>query len=170
MTRNKKGVENMHENFLNGMMCAGEDAPCFGFRPIDEDGNVGQYRWFSYKHVKETATEIGSGLSKLGIRTKDCIGIFSPNRIEWSYIEHATYIYDFISVPMYDTLGVDAIKHMAEETEMTAVAIAHEKLPTFAKLWKNLPHVKVVVLFGSYPTSYSVEVPEGSQLITLDDL
>ncbi|KAJ1663783.1 medium-chain fatty acid-CoA ligase faa2 [Coemansia sp. RSA 1813] len=170
MTRNLEGVNNMHDNFMNGMKHAGEDAPCFGYRPIGTDGGVEGYRWFSFKQVKETASAIGSGLSKLGINTKDCIGIFSPNRIEWSYIEHASYIYNFISVPMYDTLGIDAVKFMAEETEMTAVAIAPEKLSTFASLWKYLPHVKVAVLFGSSQETGSVEVPEGAQLISLDEL
>ncbi|KAJ2656624.1 medium-chain fatty acid-CoA ligase faa2 [Coemansia sp. RSA 1200] len=170
MVRNKIGVNNMHDNFLHGMKQAGEDSPCLGYRPIDADGNVRHYKWFSFRQVKDTASAIGSGLTKLGIKKRDCIGIFSPNRIEWSYVEHATYIYNLISVPMYDTLGIDAVKHMAKETEMTAVAIAPEKLSAFAELWKDLPNVKVVVLFGSSLADSGIEAPAGAQIILLDDL
>ncbi|KAJ1987610.1 medium-chain fatty acid-CoA ligase faa2 [Coemansia sp. RSA 1358] len=170
LTANMEGVNNMHDNFLRGMMLAGNDAPCFGYRPIDLDGNAGPYEWVSYRHVNDTASAIGSGLSKLGIKTKDCVGIFSANCLEWSYVEHATYVYNFISVPMYDTLGIDAVKHMATETEMSAVAVAPGKLPAFVNMWKDLPLVKVVVVFGPVPDGIGAEIPNGPLIISLDDL
>ncbi|KAJ2699802.1 medium-chain fatty acid-CoA ligase faa2 [Coemansia sp. IMI 203386] len=169
LTANLEGVNNMHDNFLHGMKLAGEDSDFLGYRPTDKDGKPGPYKWYTFKQVKEIATSIGSGFSKLGVQQKSCFGIFSPNRIEWVFVEHASYIYDHISVPMYDTLGVEAIKHMAEETEMTLIAVSPEKLPILAGIWPQLPLVKTVVVFGEVSDESAAAVPEGCRIITLDE-
>ncbi|KAJ2805253.1 medium-chain fatty acid-CoA ligase faa2, partial [Coemansia furcata] len=172
LTANREGVNNMHDNFLRGMELAGKDAACLGYRPFDADGKPGPYSWMTFGELNQAATDVGSGIAKLGVAHKSCIGIFSPNRIEWSIVEHASYIYNFITVPMYDTLGIDAVKYMAVETEMTLIAIAPEKLSILFELWPTLPLVKTVVVFGQIPAEYadSMNIPEGARLITLDDV
>ncbi|KAJ2329626.1 medium-chain fatty acid-CoA ligase faa2, partial [Coemansia sp. RSA 2681] len=172
LTANREGVNNMHDNFLRGMELAGKDAACLGYRPTGADGVPGPYSWMTFGELNQTASNVGSGFAKLGVAHKSCIGLFSPNRIEWSVVEHASYIYNFITVPMYDTLGVDAIKHMAVETDMSLLAIAPEKLSIFFDLWASLPLVKAVVVFGQIPAEYanSASIPEGAQLMTLDDV
>ncbi|KAJ2860481.1 medium-chain fatty acid-CoA ligase faa2, partial [Coemansia aciculifera] len=172
LTANREGVSNMHDNFLRGMELAGKDAACLGHRPFDADGKPGPYSWMTFGELNQTASNVGSGLTKLGVAHKSCIGILSPNRIEWPIVEHASYIYDFITVPMYDTLGIDAIKYMAVETEMSLIAIAPEKLAILFELWPTLPLVKTVVVFGQIPVEYadSTNIPEDAKLITLDDV
>ncbi|KAJ1845436.1 medium-chain fatty acid-CoA ligase faa2 [Coemansia sp. RSA 2706] len=165
---NMDGINNMHDNFMLGLKLAGADAQCFGYRPLDENRVPGPYTWLTFGEVKDTATKIGSGFTKLGAGPKSCVGIFSPNRIEWSLVEHATYIYGQISVPMYDTLGVEAIEHMVEEAEISLIAIAPEKLAVFAGLWAHMPGVKTIVVFGELPADHNVEVPAGARLLTLD--
>ncbi|KAJ2869094.1 medium-chain fatty acid-CoA ligase faa2, partial [Coemansia aciculifera] len=172
LTANREGVSNMHDNFLRGMELAGKDAACLGHRPFDADGKPGPYSWMTFGELNQTASNVGSGLTKLGVAHKSCIGLFSPNRIEWSIVEHASYIYNYVTVPMYDTLGVDAIKYMAVETEMSLIAIAPEKLAILFELWPTLPLVKTVVVFGQIPVEYadSTNIPEGAKLMTLDDV
>ncbi|KAJ2027514.1 medium-chain fatty acid-CoA ligase faa2 [Coemansia sp. S16] len=172
LTANREGVNNMHDNFLRGMELAGKDAACLGYRPFDADGKPGPYSWMTFGELNQTASNVGSGLSKLGVAHKSCIGILSPNRIEWSIVDHASYIYDYVTVPMYDTLGIDAIKYMAVETEMMLIAIAPEKLAILFELWPYLPLVKTVVVFGQIPAEYadSTNIPDGAKLITLDDV
>ncbi|KAJ2741481.1 medium-chain fatty acid-CoA ligase faa2, partial [Coemansia sp. BCRC 34301] len=172
LTANREGVNNMHDNFLRGMELAGKDAACLGYRPIGDDGTPGPYTWMTFGELGQTASNVGSGFAKLGVAPKSCIGLFSPNRIEWSIVEHASYIYNYITVPMYDTLGIDAIKYMAVETEMSLLAIAPEKLSIFFDLWAALPLIKTVVVFGKIPAEYanSASIPEGAQLMTLDDV
>ncbi|KAJ2720245.1 medium-chain fatty acid-CoA ligase faa2 [Coemansia sp. Benny D115] len=170
LTANMDGVNNMHDNFLQGMNSAGPNADYLGYRPIDASGKPGPYKWFTFAQVKEKATSIGSGLAKLGVAPGQCFGIFSPNRIEWTLVEQASYVYNQITVPMYDTLGVDAIKHMAAETEMSLITIAPEKLPIFATIWPDLPLIKTVVVFSdSVPESAREAAPEGAQILTLDE-
>ncbi|KAI7832118.1 hypothetical protein BX661DRAFT_193457 [Kickxella alabastrina] len=170
LTANFEGVNNLHENFLQGMNLAGENADYLGYRPQDKDGKFGPYKWFTFKQVKEKATSVGSGLAKLGAAPQSCIGIFSPNRIEWSLVEHASYIYNQITVPMYDTLGVDAIKHMAVETEMSILVIAPEKLSMLSQIWPQLPLVRTVVILGDVSEEARAGAPEGARLVSFDEV
>ncbi|KAJ2163546.1 medium-chain fatty acid-CoA ligase faa2 [Coemansia sp. RSA 562] len=166
---NMEGVNNLHDNFLRGMNEAGADAQCFGYRPLDANKVPGPYEWMTFKQVKETATSIGSGMTKLGAGVKARVGIFSGNCIEWSLVEHATYIYGQISVPMYDTLGTAAIRHITEEAEISLITISPDKLAGFAQMWPELASVKAVVVFGKLPDT-NIEVPSGARLVTLDDV
>ncbi|KAJ1718280.1 medium-chain fatty acid-CoA ligase faa2, partial [Coemansia biformis] len=83
---------------------------------------------------------------------------------------HACYIYGLVSVPMYDTLGTEAVMHMASEAEIAAVAVAPEKLADFCRLWPQLPLVKTVVVLGQTPDGTAAVAPEGARLLTLDEL
>ncbi|KAJ2765747.1 medium-chain fatty acid-CoA ligase faa2, partial [Coemansia nantahalensis] len=164
------GVNNLHDNFMRGLRLAGADAPCLGYRPRDADNKPGPYKWLTFGQVKARATAIGSGLVRLGLGPCASVGILSPNRVEWSLVEHACYIYNLVSVPVYDTLGTEAVLHMAGEAEIAAVAVAPEKLADFMQLWPQLPLVKAVVVFGAAPSSAAAEVPEGARLLTLAEL
>lgn len=169
LTGNAEGINNMHDNFLHGMKLAGQDSHCLGYRPKGADGNPGPYQWLTFGEVKDRATAIGSGLTKLGAGAKSRIGIFAPNSVHWSLVEHASYIYNQVTVPMYDTLGLDAVKHMAVETEMVLIAVAPEKLTTFMALWPDLPRVKTAVILGDIPKDLDLAAaPEGTQVLTLD--
>ncbi|KAJ2711081.1 medium-chain fatty acid-CoA ligase faa2 [Coemansia spiralis] len=155
---------------MRGMRIAGADAPCLGFRPRNADNKPGPYEWLTFGQVKDRATAIGSGLARLGLGPGASVGIFSSNCVEWSLVEHACYIYNLVSVPMYDTLGTEAVAHMTAEAEVAAVAIAPEKLADFARLWPQLPLVTAVVVFGAVPDGAVAEVPEGARLLTLAEL
>ncbi|KAJ1941745.1 medium-chain fatty acid-CoA ligase faa2, partial [Linderina macrospora] len=173
MSTNEDGVTNMHLNFLHGMKTAGETADLLGHRPLASDGSFGAYEWFTYGQVLDKAQCIGSGMAKTGIKPQECVGIFSPNRIEWSFTEHATYMYNIVSVPMYDTLGIEAIKHMANETEMQLVFVAPEKLATLLGIWTDIPTLKILCVYGQIPESAKSaidELPEGCRVITLAEL
>ncbi|KAJ2003077.1 medium-chain fatty acid-CoA ligase faa2 [Coemansia thaxteri] len=170
---NRVGVNNMHDNFLRGMELAGKDSAFIGHRPIAADGTPGPYEWLTYGEVNEKASAVGSGFAKLGVAPKSCFGIFASNCVEWTVVEQASYVYDQITVPMYDTLGIDAIKHMATETEMSLIAVAPGKLGVLFDLWPSLPLIKTVVVMGEIPSKYSgsaaaVDIPADAQLISLD--
>lgn len=36
----------------------------------------------------------------------ECIGLYFINRPEWIIVDHACSAYSYISVPLYDTLGM----------------------------------------------------------------
>ena len=46
------------------------------------------------------------------------IGIYSKNRPEWVIVEQATYAFSNILVPLYDTLGFEALSHIVAQTNI----------------------------------------------------
>uniref|UniRef100_A0AAZ3PJW9 Arachidonate--CoA ligase n=1 Tax=Oncorhynchus tshawytscha TaxID=74940 RepID=A0AAZ3PJW9_ONCTS len=73
--------------------------------------------------VAEKAECIGSALLHRGhSQTGDKhIGIFSQNRPEWTISELACYTYSLVCVPLYDTLGLEAIEYIIDQAAISTV-------------------------------------------------
>uniref|UniRef100_A0A672J894 Long-chain-fatty-acid--CoA ligase n=1 Tax=Salarias fasciatus TaxID=181472 RepID=A0A672J894_SALFA len=96
----------MYEVFQRGLHISG-DGPCLGSRLPNQP-----YKWMSYKEVTARAEHLGSGLLHQGCQPNpnQFIGVFAQNRPEWIISELACYTYSMVVVPLYDTLGPDAIR------------------------------------------------------------
>ncbi|XP_076862076.1 long-chain-fatty-acid--CoA ligase 1b [Brachyhypopomus gauderio] len=107
----------VYEAFIRGMRVS-SDGPCLGSRKPKQP-----YEWLSYSEVLERAENLGSALLHRGhSSTSDkYIGIFSQNRPEWTISELACYTYSLVAVPLYDTLGTDAISFIIDRTCISTV-------------------------------------------------
>uniref|UniRef100_A0A8C2X7U0 Long-chain-fatty-acid--CoA ligase n=1 Tax=Cyclopterus lumpus TaxID=8103 RepID=A0A8C2X7U0_CYCLU len=78
---------------------------------------------FVFAQVVDRAENIGSALIHKGhSHTGDkFIGIFSQNRPEWSISELACYTYSMVGVPLYDTLGTEAIGYIIHRAAISTV-------------------------------------------------
>ena len=95
---------------------------------VTADGNVpGKYVWDTYAKVRSTAVALQYGLRQLGVCPKDCIGIYSINRPEWVITDLSAALANFITVPIYDTLGDAAVLHILQQTEMKVIVSSAEK-------------------------------------------
>ncbi|XP_030208682.1 long-chain-fatty-acid--CoA ligase 1 isoform X1 [Gadus morhua] len=107
----------LYELFLRGLRVS-NDGPCLGSRKPNQP-----YEWQSYSEVVIRAEHIGSALLHKG-HTPDGdkhIGIFSQNRPEWTITEMACYTYSLVAVPLYDTLGTDAIDYIIDQASISTV-------------------------------------------------
>ncbi|MBN3297891.1 long-chain-fatty-acid--CoA ligase 6 [Amia ocellicauda] len=106
-----------YDMFLRGVRVAG-DGPCLGFRKAGEP-----YQWISYNEVCEQAQVLGSGLLSRGCQPgpQQVIGIFAQNRPEWVIAELACYTFSMAVVPLYDTLGQEAMVHILNIAEISMV-------------------------------------------------
>lgn len=89
--------------------------------------------WTSYKEVEERAIAFGAGLSSLELGTgqDSMLGIYSPNNIavmsvcmccvvlllslcscQWVVSQQSCNCYSRVIVPLYDTLGPDAVSYI----------------------------------------------------------
>ena len=59
-------------------------------------------------------------------KTWKFIGIQSKNCKEWLITHFANMTQNITSVSLYDTLGLDAIQFILDQTEMTTVVVANE--------------------------------------------
>ncbi|KAA0722446.1 Long-chain-fatty-acid--CoA ligase 1 [Triplophysa tibetana] len=107
----------MYEFFTRGLRVS-KNGPCLGSRKSNHP-----YKWLSYKQVADRAEFIGSALlhrghSKSGDKY---IGIFAQNRPEWTISELACYTYSLVAVPLYDTLGTEAISYVIDKAIISTV-------------------------------------------------
>ncbi|XP_051955590.1 long-chain-fatty-acid--CoA ligase 6 isoform X2 [Xyrauchen texanus] len=110
-------AKTMYEVFQRGLHITG-DGPFLGCRLPNQP-----YKWLSYKDVFSRAEHLGSGLLSQGCQpnTDQFIGVFAQNRPEWIISELACYTYSMVVVPLYDTLGPDAIRYIINTAEISTV-------------------------------------------------
>ncbi|XP_053095970.1 long-chain-fatty-acid--CoA ligase 6 isoform X3 [Pangasianodon hypophthalmus] len=116
-TRYYEDTKTLYEAFQRGLHITG-DGPCLGSRLPNQP-----YKWLSYREVTTRAEHLGSGLLSQGCQpnSKQFIGVFAQNRPEWIISELACYTYSMVVVPLYDTLGPDAIRYIINTAEISTV-------------------------------------------------
>uniref|UniRef100_A0A671M9I1 Arachidonate--CoA ligase n=1 Tax=Sinocyclocheilus anshuiensis TaxID=1608454 RepID=A0A671M9I1_9TELE len=110
-------TKTVYDMFQRGLRIAG-NGPCLGFRKPGEP-----YQWIAYTEVAERAQVLGSGLLAKGCKPnpQQFVGIFAQNRPEWVIAELACYTFSMALVPLYDTLGLDAMVHILNLVEISMV-------------------------------------------------
>ncbi|KAI1316323.1 Long chain acyl-CoA synthetase 7 peroxisomal [Mortierella claussenii] len=63
--------------------------------------------------------------------------------------EIAGYMYNYVTVPLYDTLGTVAIEHIVNQTEMEIVIASADKASVVLDLKVNLPTIRTIVVMGT---------------------
>lgn len=106
-----------YEIFQRGLSVS-DNGPCLGYRKPNQP-----YRWLSYKQVSDRAEYLGSCLLHKGYKPSpdQNVGIFAQNRPEWIISELACYTYSMVAVPLYDTLGAEAIVYIVNKADIMAV-------------------------------------------------
>jgi len=150
------GAKNMFENFKKGVAAAG-DRPCLGHRPMT-NGVAGPYVWQTYKEVLQRILNLGSALAGRGLKKGSIVGVFSINRPEWLIIEGVCNAFGYVLVPLYDTLGPEAMQFIVTETEMSLVFASNDKFDALIKDKARYLSVQSIVLLDGVT---DVEVEKG---------
>uniref|UniRef100_A0AAQ4PHJ9 Long-chain-fatty-acid--CoA ligase n=1 Tax=Gasterosteus aculeatus aculeatus TaxID=481459 RepID=A0AAQ4PHJ9_GASAC len=141
----------IYEVFQRGLRVSG-NGPCLGYRKPGMP-----YQWLHYKQVSDRAEHLGSGLLQKGLKpnSDSFIGIFAQNRPEWIIGELACYTYSMVAVPLYDTLGPDALVFIIDQAEISTVLCDNQsKVETLLQTREagQTPALKTIVVmdpFGS---------------------
>ncbi|XP_030644198.1 long-chain-fatty-acid--CoA ligase 1a [Chanos chanos] len=159
----------MYEVFLRGLRVS-NDGPCLGSRNANQP-----YQWLSYRQVADRAENIGSALLSRG-HSHDgdkYIGIFSQNRPEWTISELACYTYSLVAVPLYDTLGTEAISYIIDKAAISTVIcdIADKARMILDCVSGKGATVKTIVLMEAFDSELAERAQKsGIQIISLQDL
>ncbi|CAH2323133.1 long-chain-fatty-acid-- ligase 5 [Pelobates cultripes] len=107
----------LYEIFMRGIRVSG-NGNCLGWRRPNQP-----YEWMTYRQVADRAEYLGSGLLQKGCKPSpdQFIGIFSQNRPEAVIAELACYTYSMAIVPLYDTLGAEAIVYIVNRADLSVV-------------------------------------------------
>lgn len=164
-------IGTLHDNFARSVETF-RDYKYLGTR-IRVDGTVGDYKWMTFGEAGTARTEIGSGLIYHGIPKGSTIGIYFINRPEWMIVDHACSAYSYISVPLYDTLGPDAVKYIVNHAVVHAIFCVPQTLNMLLSFLSEIPSARLIVVVGgiddqmpSLPSSTGVQVVTFSKLLS----
>lgn len=116
-------------------------------------GVPGDYQFISYQQFYLRIKNLGSSFSQFGTKFGSNIALYSTNRVEWVLAEHACYLYGYVTVPLYDTLGEDAIEYILKLCDCRVVVTTAECAKTLLGLSSKLPTLKHIVIMDNMPRS-----------------
>uniref|UniRef100_A0AAX7SVB6 Long-chain-fatty-acid--CoA ligase n=1 Tax=Astatotilapia calliptera TaxID=8154 RepID=A0AAX7SVB6_ASTCA len=159
----------LYEVFLRGLRVS-NNGPCLGSRKPNQP-----YEWQTYKEVIDRGECIGSALLHRGhSHTGDkFIGIFSQNRPEWTITELACYTYSLVAVPLYDTLGADAIDYIIDRADIsTVICDVPEKARMILDCVSGKARaVKMIILIEAFDSDLVTRAKEnGIEILSLKEL
>ncbi|KAA8548618.1 hypothetical protein F0562_000302 [Nyssa sinensis] len=165
------GIGTLHDNFVRSVDTF-RDYKYLGTR-IRVDGTVGEYKWMTYGEAGTARQAIGSGLVYHGIPKGSCVGLYFINRPEWLIVDIACSAYSYISVPLYDTLGPDAVKYIINHAVVQAIFCEAQTLNILLSFLSEIPSVRLIVVVGgvddqipSLLSTTGVEVVSYSKLLS----
>lgn len=120
----------------------------YGSREKLSDGTRGDFLWKTYSEVGVIVKKVAAGLDALGITPDTPVGIWSINREEWVYSFFAIIRIGGFCVPLYDTLGANAVSFILEDANVSTVFVSKENLPKVLKVYL-LPHSSNIVVIKS---------------------
>ncbi|KAL0675751.1 hypothetical protein Bca4012_003732 [Brassica carinata] len=155
-------IATLHDNFEHAVHDF-RDYKYLGTR-VRVDGTVGDYKWMTYGEVGTARTALGSGLVHHGITTGSSVGIYFINRPEWLIVDQACASYSYVSVPLYDTLGPDAVKFIVNHANVQAIFCVAETLNSLLSGLSEMPSVRLVVVrrnFTFVAIAYALSIVVG---------
>ncbi|KAJ3262091.1 Long chain acyl-CoA synthetase 7 peroxisomal [Boothiomyces macroporosus] len=139
-----EGIFNLHQNLLKGVERGGK-GNFMGTRKM-VDGKAGEYEWQTYEDVLPRVINAGAGLVKLGLKQNQNVGLFSVNRAEWIIAEQGCFVHGLVTVPLYDTLGAEALDYILNITETPLVVATLDKAQKLVDISGKLPHLKHLII------------------------
>ncbi|XP_057541271.1 long chain acyl-CoA synthetase 7, peroxisomal [Amaranthus tricolor] len=143
---NHPEIGTLHDNFVHAVDSF-PDYMYLGTR-VRVDGTVGEYKWMTYGEVSNARSAVGSALQNYGLSKGMSVGLYMINRPEWVVVDHACSSYSFVSVPLYDTLGPDAVKFIVNHADVQAIFCVPETLKALLSFLSEIPTVRVIVVVG----------------------
>ncbi|XP_072975950.1 long chain acyl-CoA synthetase 6, peroxisomal-like [Typha angustifolia] len=162
-------IGTLHDNFVYAVETF-RDYKYLGTR-VRVDGTVGEYKWMTYGEASTNRSAIGSGLICHGIPEGARIGLYFINRPEWAIVDLACSAYSYISVPLYDTLGPDAVQYIVNHGAVQAIFCVPQTLTILLSFLSQIPSVRLIVVVGgidenmpSLPSTTGLEIISYSKL------
>lgn len=128
----------LHLTFSTAVQKFGQN-DCLGARVVDTNGEAGPFEFWSYKETEERVIKLASAVKALGIERGSKVGVFGINCREWMLTMQACNRMSWVCVPIYDTLGENAVEYIINHSESCVVFLDGVNI---SKLEKALPKIK----------------------------
>ncbi|KAH6789316.1 long-chain acyl-CoA synthetase 2 [Perilla frutescens var. frutescens] len=115
-----------------------------------KDGKAGAYSWLTYQQAYDATLMIGSAIRRRGVYPGDKCGIYGANCPEWIMAMEACNSQAITYVPLYDSLGANAVEFIINHAEVSIAFVQESKLSAILTcLSKCASNLKTIVSFGN---------------------
>ncbi|RLM58989.1 long chain acyl-CoA synthetase 2 [Panicum miliaceum] len=115
------------------------------------DGKAGEYVWQTYEEVYQKVMRIGSAIRSFGVNPGSHCGIYGSNCPEWVMAMQACNSQGICYVPLYDTLGANAVEFIMDHAEISIAFVQESKIKSIlAVVPKCTAHLRAIVSFGDF--------------------
>ena len=156
----------------------GESARRFGAAPAMryEDGDT--WKSLSYAVLFDQVRSAAKALLEAGVEAGDRVGIFSPNRPEWSIADFAILSVGAVSVPIYATNTAKQAQYVVADAGVSVIFVGdqvhYDKLRASLSVGSILTHIVVfderVQVTGAGSESFAAFMARGSASTRDDEL
>ncbi|MDR3606019.1 MAG: long-chain fatty acid--CoA ligase [Oligoflexia bacterium] len=87
----------------------------------------GRWRDISWKNFGESIQSVAKGLLGLGVQEGEKIGIYSPNRPEWSIVDLAAMRVRAVSVPIFATSTAKQVEYIINDAEIRVLFVGGQE-------------------------------------------
>lgn len=115
--------------------------------------HLGDYEWQTYGQVFDRVCNFASGLIMLGHNEDARAAIFADTRAEWLIAFQGCFRQNITVVTIYASLGVDALIHSLNETQVSTLICDPKQLKTLAAISSKITTIKNVIYFEDGETT-----------------
>ncbi|KAB0352312.1 hypothetical protein FD754_017169 [Muntiacus muntjak] len=112
----------------------------------------GTWEHISYIQYYLLARKAAKGFLKLGLERAHSVAILAFNSPEWFFSAVGAVFAGGIITGIYTTSSPETCQYIAYDCRANIIMVDTQKqLEKILKIWKNLPHLKAVVIYGEPP-------------------
>ncbi|KAG0294537.1 hypothetical protein BGZ98_001724, partial [Dissophora globulifera] len=149
-------IKTVHDLFLHAV-AKFPNRDLLGHRPYNSvTKTYGGYVWQTYTQVIRRVDAFGSGVMHLNEvilgntqLNRWSLGIWALGRPEWYISDMSCNMFNLMSVPLYDTLGPDAVEYVCNHAEIRVVVCTANHVATLLRNADRWPTVKAVISMDS---------------------
>ncbi|KAK4562885.1 hypothetical protein RGQ29_005391 [Quercus rubra] len=146
--------------FLSDSAKRNPSNPMLGRRQVT-DSKVGPYVWLTYQEVHDAAIRVGSAIRSRGVNPGDRCGIYGSNCPEWIIAMEACNSQAVTYVPLYDTLGPNAVEFIINHAEVSIAFVQENKISAILScLPRCSENLKTIVSFSNISSTQKKEAEE----------
>ncbi|KAI9127877.1 hypothetical protein K1719_000870 [Acacia pycnantha] len=122
------------------------------------NSKAGSYEWVTYEEAYDSAIRMSSAMRRRGVNPGDRCGIYGSNCPEWIIAMEACNSCAITYVPLYDTLGPNAVEYIINHAEVPIVFVQENKIPSILSCLEQCSsNLKSIVSFGNVSTEQKKE-------------
>nr|XP_024379414.1 long chain acyl-CoA synthetase 4-like isoform X3 [Physcomitrium patens] len=135
------------------------------------NGSAGDYVWLTYEEVYNIVINLGAAIRYVGVQPKSKVGIYGANCSEWFMAMEACNAQSMLCVPLYETLGNEAVEYIINHAEVSIAFVQDTKLDLIlATLPKCTKLLKKIVSFSTCSAAQrSKAEASGAALLSWDE-